>query len=64
LSTGEYYGLTAIDMKQIVKETVASVSGWRPAALKIGISRGELDRMSGAFEKKAFEDARAFAGGL
>jgi serine/threonine-protein kinase HipA len=62
ISTGEYYGLTAADMRQIVKKTVAAVSGWRAAASKAGIARGELDRMAGVFEKKAYTDARAFAG--
>lgn len=60
LSTGDYYGLSAAEMKQIVKETVGAVSGWRAAAAKIGISRRETDRMAGAFEHKAHDAARAF----
>jgi serine/threonine-protein kinase HipA len=60
LSTGEYYGLSARDMKRMVKETVAAVSGWRAAAAKIGISRTETNRMAGAFEHSANDAARAF----
>jgi serine/threonine-protein kinase HipA len=60
LSTGEYYDLTAADMRQIAMETLAAVSGWRQAATKLGLSRSEIDRMSSAFEHKASDDARAF----
>jgi serine/threonine-protein kinase HipA len=60
LSTGEYYGLNAADMRQIARKTLAAVSGWRKAATKLGISRREIDRMSSAFEHKAGDDARAF----
>jgi len=60
LSTGEYYGLTAADMRQIVKETVAAVSRWRATAARTGISRREIDRMAGAFEHPAADAARAF----
>jgi hypothetical protein len=48
-------------MKGIVKETVASVAGWRAAAAKIGISRAEIARMAGAFEHNAHVAASAFA---
>jgi hypothetical protein len=41
-------------------ETLAAVSGWRKAATKLGISRGEIERMASAFEHKASDDARAF----
>jgi len=60
VSTGEYYGLTATDLKQVVKETVAGVAGWRTDAAKTGISRSEIDRMTGAFENEAHDAARAF----
>ncbi len=60
LSTGEYYGLTSPDLKQLVKETIAAVLGWRAAAAKIGISRREIHRMAGAFEHQAADAARAF----
>ena len=60
LSTGEYYGLTAADMKQIVKMAVDAVMGWRAEAAKIGFSRKEASRMAGAFEHQAHEAARAF----
>lgn len=60
VSTGEYYGLTATDMKQVVKETVAGVAGWRTDAAQTGISRSEIDRMTGAFENEAHDAARAF----
>jgi serine/threonine-protein kinase HipA len=60
LSTGQYYGLSAKDMKQIVKETVAALAGWRGEAARIGISRREINRMTGAFEHEAHDAARAF----
>jgi len=47
-------------MRQIVKEMVAAVSGWRKAAAKLGISRKETDRMASAFEHEANNQARAF----
>jgi serine/threonine-protein kinase HipA len=61
LSTADYYGLTGADVRQVVKETVTSVSGWRKAAAKLGISRKETDRMASAFEHEATEAARVFA---
>lgn len=62
LSTAEYYGLTGAEVRQIVKETVAAVSGWRQSAVKLGISGRESDRMASAFEHEAKDQARAFAG--
>jgi serine/threonine-protein kinase HipA len=61
LSTAEYYGLAPADVRQIVKETVAAVSGWRKVAAKLGIPPKEADRMSSAFEHKAADAGRAFA---
>ena len=61
LSTGEYYGLTAADMKQIVKEVSATVSRWRTVAAKTDIPRREMDRMAGAFEHSVADAARGFA---
>jgi serine/threonine-protein kinase HipA len=58
MSTGEYYGLAAAELKQIVRKTVTAVSGWRAAALSLGISRREIERVSSAFEHKAHEAAR------
>ena len=60
LSTAEYYGLTAADVRQIVQETVTAVSGWRKAAAKLGMSRRETDRMASAFEHEATDAALAF----
>src|SRR6266404_2977085 len=59
LGTGEYYGLIAADMRQMVTETLAAVSGWRKAAIKLGISRSEIDRMASAFEHEAKDNACA-----
>lgn len=60
LSTGAYYGLAAPDMKQIVRETVAAVSGWRAAAARLGAPRREIERMASAFEHNVHAEARAF----
>jgi serine/threonine-protein kinase HipA len=60
LSTAGYYGLTPADKRQIVGETVTAVNNWRNAAVKLGISKREIDRMASAFEHEASKDARAF----
>jgi serine/threonine-protein kinase HipA len=61
LSTAQYYGLPPADARQIVKETLTAVSGWRKAAAKLGISKREIERMASAFEHAATNAARAFA---
>ena len=60
LSTGEYYGLTVADMRQMVAEMVKTVSGWRGLARKLNIPRGEVDRLASAFEHRAHDEACAF----
>ena len=55
MSTGEYYGLSPEDMWRIVKETVSAVSGWRKAAVRLGSTRREIDRMASARWDFGFE---------
>ena len=61
LETAEYYGLTEVDTRRIVKKTVAAVSNWRREAAKFDSSRREIDRMAGAFEHDARAAARSYA---
>jgi serine/threonine-protein kinase HipA len=60
VSTGDYYGLSKDDMKQIITETVAAISGWRAAASEIKVPHREIERMAGAFEHPAAEEAHQF----
>jgi serine/threonine-protein kinase HipA len=62
LGTGDYYGLTKVETRRIVKETVAAVSSWRKEATKLGCSRREIDRMATAFEHEAQDAAREYVG--
>jgi len=63
LEVGEYFGLTAAEMKAITREVATAVSGWRKVANDLGISRDEINRMASAFEheetKRASEYGRA-----
>ena len=61
VSTGEYYGLSDKDMRQISGEVVAATSGWRTAATELKVPHREIERMSGAFEHSASEQACSFA---
>ncbi|SPE58483.1 HipA-like protein [Verrucomicrobia bacterium] len=61
LGTAQYYGLSPADVRQIVKEIVTAVTGWRKTAAQLGISKKETDRMASAFEHEATDAARAFA---
>ena len=58
MSTGEYYGLTPTNMRQIITEMIKALSSWRSEAKKLGIPRVEIDRMASAFEHPAHAQAR------
>lgn len=49
ISVGQYFQLTLSEMKDIISEVKTVVSNWRKIADKIGISRQEQEKMSGAF---------------
>ena len=60
LNTAEHYGLAAAEAKRVAKEVVAAVSGWRQAAVKLGIPRAQINRMASAFEHEAGRSASAW----
>jgi serine/threonine-protein kinase HipA len=45
-----YFELTAKDARALAREVGDAVSGWRKEAGKLGLSKGEIDRMASAFE--------------
>jgi len=44
---------------EIVREVVSAVVPWKSVAMRIGLSRGEIDRMSSAFEHSDLEQAKS-----
>ena len=45
-----YFELTAKDARALAREVGDAVSGWRKEAVKLGLSKAEIDRMASAFE--------------
>ena len=62
VSTGEYYGLSSEDLRRITRKTVKAVSTWRAVAADSNIPPREIERMAGAFEHVALQEARAYGG--
>ncbi len=62
VATGAYYGLSSDDMRRITARTVNAVSTWRAEASHLKIPQRETERMAGAFNHEAFQQARAYAG--
>jgi serine/threonine-protein kinase HipA len=50
MQVAEYFGLSMTEARGIAGEVGLAVSQWRQEATRIGVNRGELDRMSSAFE--------------
>jgi len=48
-SVGEYFQLTAKEMDLIINEINSAVRDWKKIALKVGISKNEMDYMERAF---------------
>lgn len=61
LTTAAFYGQSPERGKQIVEEVASAVDGWRDAARKVGIARGDVELTAAAFSAHA--DYRA-AGGV
>jgi len=49
-SVGEYFRLSEMEMNEIIKQVLTSVSEWRKLAKKIGIPYKECDLMAKAFK--------------
>lgn len=60
LDTADYYGLDSKMTKQIVREVLAAVPGWRRLAKAQGIEAREIERMTSAFEHSDLEDAKRY----
>ena len=50
LSVIKEFGLEKKDAKKIINEVGSAVSKWREAAKLLGLKKGEINRMSSAFE--------------
>ena len=53
----EYFDLTASKAKTIAAEVAQSVATWRKEALRLALSRTEIDRMASAFEHDDLKQA-------
>jgi serine/threonine-protein kinase HipA len=60
LEAARYFGLDFPDAKAILRKTAAEISGWRPVATDLGLSKTEITRMESAFEHKEMAFARSF----
>jgi serine/threonine-protein kinase HipA len=50
MSVGEYFQLNEKQMLIILNEIIEAVRTWKTLATKIGISKAEMNLMSGAFK--------------
>jgi serine/threonine-protein kinase HipA len=55
LSVAEYFGLSAIRARAVVREVAKAVGTWRREAAEFPIARTEIDKMSSAFEHDDFK---------
>ncbi len=60
VEVAEYFRITLQKAKEICREVVASVAGWRLEASGMGLANHEIERMSSAFEHDDFKKALAF----
>jgi serine/threonine-protein kinase HipA len=51
-SVGAYFQLSETEMDSILNEVKSVVGTWKSEALKLGISKAEIDLMEGAFRYK------------
>lgn len=58
LSVADYFGLKGEEAKAIAGEAGKAVSDWRNCAARLGLSKGECDRMASAFEHDDLKAAR------
>ncbi len=58
LSVAGYFELTPSEERRIAAEVGRAVGAWRRVAAKLGLSRGEIDRMASAFEHEDLAAAR------
>lgn len=58
-AAAEYFGLKDNQARSIAAEIGMIVSAWRKSAEKIGLGRGEIDRMASAFEHDDLKKALA-----
>lgn len=49
-SVAEYFELTPDEAREVAAEVAGVVSGWREEADRVGLTRGECERMASAFE--------------
>ncbi|NNM60358.1 MAG: HipA domain-containing protein, partial [Legionellales bacterium] len=58
LSVIDYFDLNLSEAKKIIQEVAISVAQWRNDALRIGLTKMEIDQMASAFEHEDLEKAR------
>lgn len=49
-SSAEYFGLSLVEARAIIKEVAAATATWRDMAKSVGAPSGEINRMASAFE--------------
>lgn len=59
LETASHYGLKLTQARTIMREVGAAVSNWRQTASAQGLSKGEIERMSSAFEHEDLQRSQA-----
>ncbi len=57
-SAAEYFGLTLIAARSVIREVGAAVSNWRDVAVAVGARPAEIFRMASAFEHDDLARAR------
>lgn len=57
LDVASYFGVKPADARAIAKRIGVAVSSWRAEAAKLGLKKGEIERMASAFEHGEVEKA-------
>ncbi|GMV22848.1 MAG: hypothetical protein AMXMBFR57_27970 [Acidimicrobiia bacterium] len=52
-----YFEMSDAEAARTIKDVGAAVGRWRPTAVRYGVSKTEIDRMSSAFEHEDLQRA-------
>ncbi|MDA1315287.1 MAG: HipA domain-containing protein [Acidobacteria bacterium] len=61
LEVAGYFGLPPEEARAAVAQVAAATAQWRMEAAELGLTKGEIERMSTAFEHEELKAAQAFA---
>ncbi len=62
LSVADYFDLSTLEVKIILKEVLRATSSWRDVASNFGLSRTEIERFKSAFEHEETQVAAKYLG--